>query len=70
MMNKKIRIYQTSYQTLCLEQGPQKLCVVLRVPIFLFPSVVSNLEKLSKHLSHYQAAVVAALIQRAECCQH
>lgn len=64
-MNKseRIRPYQTSYQKCCFGRGHQNpftACCVLCVTFFVLPSVVSNLEKCSKHLNHYQAAVVAS----------
>lgn len=71
--SKRLRVYQTSYQELCFEQGLQKqknkttihhisrvvLCVTLR----LLPSAVSILEKCNKYFSHSQVAVVAYVIQ-------
>lgn len=73
--SKRIRVYQTSYQTFCFEQGHQKLFTTCCVLCSVSRSFCSHqlflllLEKHSKHLSHYQAAVVASLIQRAEHCQ-
>lgn len=72
--SKRLRVYQTSYQALCFEQGHQKTihhisCVVLCVTLRLLPSVVSILEKRSKHLHDFQAADVASVIQWVDRCQ-